>query len=102
MFATGYSRVLQPVDGLSSLQQAICQSVGIVIFVADEIARRRSRHTRNGAGHRFGKIGFDHLEWASKGFEFAVEVYAHLIGERPAGRVVGAVRWSARIGKVVG
>ena len=91
----------QPVDIGVGLEQAVDHHERIVDAVADQVAGRvrRARDTRNG---RSREQTVDLGEGAVEGLHHAIELHAHLHGERPAGDVVGALGRAAGIGEIVG
>src|SRR5205823_4350266 len=61
----------------------------------------------SGSGRTYSGAGWsckagDAGEGAVECVENAIELHPHLIGERPAGVVIGRRRWTTRIGNVVG
>ena len=101
-FASGYRRrLLEPEDGKLGFEQAIGEGVGVVVFVRDEVAGGFS-NAADGAGRRCGQVGGDLFKRAGEAGVEAGEGDAHLIGEGPAGGVVGAGGRGAGVGKVVG
>ena len=82
------------------LQHAVRHEDGVVLARGKDVAT--SARTASVGGGRLDEIRrVDPLEGTVEAVEDAIELHAHLVGERPAGVVVGRNRRTAGRGEVV-
>ncbi len=92
----------QPVRLTVGLEHAVEHRHRVVLLVRHEEARGAGR-VRERGGHRLRQLRSANLLHVRhvEAVENAVELHAHLVGERPTGVVVRATRRAAGIGEVV-
>src|SRR5687768_7693577 len=69
--------------------------------IVDRVAQRVGWHPERNVSRRRRRVSRDWDEGTAEWIEHAIELHAHLVGERPAGVVIGRSRRSPRIGNVV-